>query len=94
MVQEIDADPLASFWGEMKCALVRPPYQCRSTRRDPTALQHMSCHECNRLIQAGGHHFHAWISRAGTSLAGAGRILAIFSSEQVGFLRFECLQIG
>lgn len=27
-------------------------------------------------------------------LAGAGRILTIFSREQVGFLRFECLQIG
>ena len=36
MVQEIDADPLASFRGEMKCALVRPPYQCVNTRRDPT----------------------------------------------------------
>jgi hypothetical protein len=54
----------------------------------------MSCHECDRFIQAGGHHFHAWISRAGASLAGAGRIFTIFSREQVGFLRFEWLQIG
>jgi hypothetical protein len=38
MVQEIDADPLASFRGEMKCALVRPPYQCMNTRRDPNVL--------------------------------------------------------
>ena len=38
MVQEIDADPLASFWGEKKCALVRPPYQCRNTRRDPAVF--------------------------------------------------------
>ncbi len=47
----------------------------------PLFLQHMSLHECDRFIQAG-------------SLAGAGRILTIFSSEQVRFLRFECLQIG
>ena len=60
----------------------------------PRFLQQMSFYECDRFIQAGGHHSHAWISRAGASLAGAGWILAIFSREQVGFLRFEWQQIG
>jgi hypothetical protein len=36
MVQEIDADPLACFWGEIKCPLVRLSCQCANTRRDPT----------------------------------------------------------
>ena len=34
------------------------------------------------------------VGRACASLAGAGRIFMIFSREQVGFLRFEWLQIG
>lgn len=46
------------------------------------------------LLQKCGDHLHARMSSACTSLAGAGRIFTIFSREQVGFLRFEWLQIG
>src|SRR5512141_373701 len=41
-----------------------------------------------------GDHLHARVSSACISLAGAGRIFTIFSRQQVGFLRFEWLQIS
>ena len=68
MVQEIGADPLACFWGEIKCALVRLSRQCVITRRDPTVFSSSAI--IDQYTQARLEE-PSWVARCGLDFWGA-----------------------